>query len=62
MAFRWHRQFAYFHLNTKAIINQRLEQIKKLAVEQTILNEIAEGNYVISDAKPTIISALGTIP
>jgi len=33
-----------------------------LAVEQTILNEIAEGNYVISDAKPTIISALGTIP
>jgi len=33
-----------------------------LAVDQTILNEIAEGNYVIFDAKPTIISALGAIP
>lgn len=33
-----------------------------MAVEETILSEIAEGNYVITDAKPTIISALGAIP
>ena len=34
----------------------------KLAVEQTILNEIAEGNYVVTDTKPVIVSALGAIP
>lgn len=34
----------------------------KLAVEETTLGEIAEGNYVISDAKPIIISTLGAIP
>lgn len=31
-------------------------------VEQTILDEIAEGNYIITKEKPTIISALGAIP
>ena len=35
---------------------------QKLAVEETILGEIAEGNYVITDVKPTTVSALGTIP
>ena len=30
--------------------------------EQTIWGEIAYGNYVITDIKPTIISALGAIP
>ena len=34
----------------------------KPKVEQTILGEIAEGNYVVTDVKPTIISALGAIP
>ena len=34
----------------------------KSAVEQTILSEMAIGNYVISDGKPTIVSALGAIP
>ena len=34
----------------------------KAAVEQAIVGEIAEGNYVISKSKPTIVSALGAIP
>ena len=34
----------------------------KPLVEQTIRNEIAEGNYSISANKPTIVSALGAIP
>ena len=34
----------------------------KAAVEQAIAGEIAEGNYVISKSKPTIVSALGAIP
>ena len=34
----------------------------KAAVEQTILSEISEGNYVITKSKPTIVSALGAIP
>ncbi|KAL9981545.1 hypothetical protein ACROYT_G010257 [Oculina patagonica] len=34
----------------------------KAAVEQTILEEIAEGNYVVTNCKPTIVSALGAIP
>ena len=36
--------------------------VSKAAVEQTILEEIAEGNYIITDSKPIIINALGTIP
>ena len=35
---------------------------QKFAVVETIFSEIAEGNYVITDVKPTIISALGAIP
>ena len=35
---------------------------QKLALEETILGEIAEGNYIITDVKPTIVSALGAIP
>jgi len=35
---------------------------QKLAVEETILGAIAEGNYVITDVKPPIVSALGAIP
>ena len=31
-------------------------------VEQTILQEIEEGNYRISPSKPTTVSALGAIP
>ena len=31
-------------------------------VEQTILQEIEEGNYCISSSKPTIVSALRAIP
>ena len=31
-------------------------------VEQTLLDEIALGNYVISETKPTIVSALGAVP
>ena len=34
----------------------------KAAVEQTILSKISEGNYVITESKPTIVSALGAIP
>ena len=34
----------------------------KLLVEQTIRNELAEGNYTITANKPTIVSALGAIP
>ena len=34
----------------------------KAAVEQTILSEISEGNYVVTESKPTIVSALGAIP
>lgn len=36
--------------------------INRHKVEQTIRDEIAEGNYVITNDKPTIISALGAIP
>ena len=31
-------------------------------VEATVLEEIQEGNYIVTDKKPTIISALGAIP
>ena len=34
----------------------------KLAVEQAICNEIAEGNYIVTNDRPVIISALGVIP
>ncbi|KAL9952390.1 hypothetical protein ACROYT_G039640 [Oculina patagonica] len=34
----------------------------KAAVEQTILSEIREGNYVVTESKPAIVSALGAIP
>ncbi len=34
----------------------------KLKVENQILTELAEGNYVVVDEKPTIVSALGAIP
>lgn len=36
--------------------------VSRDAVEQTILDEIADGNYVITKSKPIIISALGAIP
>lgn len=36
--------------------------VSKATVERTILEEIAEGNYVITDSKPIIIRALGAIP
>ena len=31
-------------------------------VEATLREELAEGNYVLSPSKPTIVSALGTVP
>ena len=31
-------------------------------VEYTLLQEIAIGNYVVSDVRPTIISAIGAVP
>ena len=31
-------------------------------VEATLLEEIQEGNYIVTDKKPTIISAFGAIP
>ena len=34
----------------------------KALVEQTILAEIQQGNYVITTTKPTVVSALGAIP
>ena len=34
----------------------------KPKVEQTILGEVADGNYVVTDIKPTIISTLEAIP
>ena len=34
----------------------------KSTVEQTILEEIAVGNYVVTENKPVIVSALGAIP
>ena len=36
--------------------------VSRDAVEQTILDKIADGNYVITKSKPIIISALGAIP
>lgn len=36
--------------------------VSRPKVEQTIRDEIAQGNYVISAVKPRIISALGAIP
>jgi hypothetical protein len=36
--------------------------INKPVVEQTILDEIRQGNYVTSTIKPTVVSALGAIP
>ena len=35
---------------------------RRATVEQTILGEIAEGNYIVTDVKPAIVSALGAIP
>ena len=34
----------------------------KPKVEQTMLGELSDGNYVVTDIKPTIIRALGAIP
>ena len=34
----------------------------KPKVEQNILGKIVDGNYVVTDVKPTIISAVGAIP
>ena len=34
----------------------------KPKVEQTMLGKLSDGNYVVTDAKPTIIRALGAIP
>ena len=31
-------------------------------VEQTLLDEIAEGNYIVVNKKPTIINALKAVP
>ena len=36
--------------------------ITKPIVEQTIRDEISQGNYMISATKPTVVSALGAIP
>lgn len=36
--------------------------VNKSKVEETIRNEIMQGNYVISATKPRIVSALGAIP
>ena len=36
--------------------------VSRDGVEQTILDEIADGNYVITNSKPIIICALGAIP
>ena len=30
-------------------------------IEQTLLEEVSCGNYVITDMKPTIVSALGAV-
>ena len=30
-------------------------------VEQTLIEEIALGNYVVTDTKPTILTALGAV-
>ena len=52
-------QFASAHANNyKSATNAST----RATVEQTIANEIAEGNYVITPIKPAIISALGAIP
>ena len=31
-------------------------------VEKQILEEIAEGRYVVTETKPTVVSALGAVP
>ena len=36
--------------------------VTKPLVEQTILAEIQEGNYVVTPTSPTVVSALGAIP
>ena len=33
-----------------------------LVIKQQVLHEISEGNYVVCDSKPNLISPLGTIP
>ena len=38
------------------------EPVVKGKVEQTLLEEIAEGNYIVVNEKPTIISALKAVP
>lgn len=51
----------YVHVdadNYKSATNAAIKQ----TVEKTIREEIAEGNYVITSTKPTIVSALGAIP
>ena len=49
-----HAEQANYHSATA------LDQREK--VEETILQEIKEGNYIISPIKPRIVSALGAIP
>jgi hypothetical protein len=33
-----------------------------LAIKQQVLHEISEGNYIVCDSKPNVISPLGAIP
>ena len=44
--------------NYRSVTNSKA----KVKVEQTIQEEIREGNYIISPTKPTIVSALGAVP
>ena len=44
--------------NYKSATNPTIKPL----VEQTILDEIQQGNYVITAKKPTVVSALGAIP
>lgn len=60
MALSWHPQIPILPLLSKTVT--ATNAVSKATVERTILEEIAEGNYVITDSKPIIIRALGAIP
>ena len=62
MASSWHWQIALFYLLNRIITNLQLVQHTNPKLSRLFWGEIADGNYVVTDIKPTIISTLGAIP
>lgn len=50
------------NLNDVYVQNHKSAMSVRESMDSIILNEIREGNYVITDTKPTIVSALGAVP